>query len=541
MDYKTLVPIEEDKPLQEKCGILAIFNKSYTANLPLALLAAGGVQHRGQQGAGIALQYKKTMKQFAGNGLLRDVFKPSVIQRLNKPSKWTLIHCRYGTHGGYDKRNLQPCIVTSREGEKIAIIHNGEFVATDLIKKKISKKFPPDISDTYLFAQLLAETEGLTWEHRVIHALSQVDGAYSLMIGIKNKLFIARDRSGLRPLVIGQWKDKWIVASETHALSKIGAFIIREVKRGEIACIDSKGLTIIKHGETSGTRHFCDFEWAYFGRPESLVPTHEKEDDSKNPENWLALSSFRERSGALIAKESPIYNASFAFGMPDSGMAVAMGYANALHIPYRQVIIRDHFDPNGSQRLFMRDDQKKRIGKKVLGKLSLIPDKNIWKNAIVVIGDDSIVRGNVTTRITKAIFAMGAKEVHWIIGYPPVTHPCHLGVSIRTTAELIASQHNADPVKIAKKIKATSVHYISPEAFIQARLLTSNIKKTKNPKDIFLHNGGCGGCVTGKYPVAKDGTVYEVKKSINFESINNSLLKKNHPTQEHSIKIPVSI
>lgn len=539
MNYKTIGQIEDEPLLQEKCGILAIFNKTYTANLPLALLAAGGVQHRGQQGAGIALQYKKNIKQYTGNGLLRDVFLPSVVKKLNKPSKWMLVHCRYGTHGGYDKRNLQPCMVTSREGEKIAIIHNGEFVATEEIKKKISKKFPPDISDTYLFAQLLGETEGLTWEHRVIHALSQVNGAYSLMIGIKNKLFVARDAQGIRPLVIGQLKNRWIVASETHALDKVGAYIIREVKRGEITCIDSKGLTIIKHGEKERSSHFCDFEWAYFGRPETLVNTNETEDDSKRPENWLAISSFRERCGAAIAKEFAIKNATFAFGMPDSGMAVAMGYANALNIPYRQVIIRDHFDPNGAQRLFMRDDQKKRIGKKVLGKLSLIPDRKIWKDAIVVIGDDSIVRGNVTKKITKAVMAMGAKEVHWIIGYPPVAHPCHLGVSIRTTAELIAAQYNSDPVKIARKINATSVHYINPEGFIRARLLNSDIKKPKNSKDIFLHNHGCGGCVTGKYPVTKEGVVYEAEQKIS-NGIVHGLSK--HPTHDdNSIKIPLSI
>lgn len=539
MNYNPTLPIEDETVLQEKCGILAIFNKTYTSNVPLALLAAGGVQHRGQQGAGIALQYKKEIKQFTGNGLLRDVFTPSVVKRLNKPSKWMLVHCRYGTHGGYDKRNLQPCMVTSKEGEKIAVIHNGEFVATEEIKKKISKKFPADISDTYLFAQLLGETEGLTWEHRVIHALSQVNGAYSLMIGIRNKLFIARDAQGIRPLVIGQLKNRWIVASETHALDKVGAYVIREVKRGEITCIDSKGLTIIKHGEKSKTSHFCDFEWAYFGRPETLVSTNEHEDDSKHPDNWLAISSFRERCGEAIAKDVEIKNATFAFGMPDSGMAVAMGYANALNIPYRQVIIRDHFDPNGAQRLFMRDDQKKRIGKKVLGKLSLIPDRKIWKDAIVVIGDDSIVRGNVTKKITRAVMAMGAKEVHWIIGYPPVAHPCHLGVSIRTTAELIAAQNDSDPVKIAKRIGATSVNYISPERFIQSRLLDSDIEKTKDPKDIFLKNGGCGGCVTGRYPLSKDGHIYEPDQKTNSNHIGNNLEKIN----EHDvhIKIPISI
>lgn len=476
--------------------------------MQLALLAASGVQHRGQQGAGVALQYKKGVKLYTGAGLLHDVFPKYVVNRLNKPSKWTLIHCRYGTHGGYDKRNLQPCIVTSREGVKIAVVHNGEFVGTEKIRKLISKEAPPDISDTYIFAQLLAETEGLTWEHRVIHALSQVNGAYSLLIGIDGKLFVARDEMGIRPLILGQIKDKWIVASETHALVKAGAVILREVKRGEIIRIDANGISVIKRG-IEGAGHFCDFEWAYFGRPDSLLPTHEQPDSGKHPSDWLSLSTFRERCGAIIASESPIPRATFVLGIPDSGMAVATGYANAMKLPYRQVIIRDHFDPHGSQRLFMRDDQIKRIKKKVLGKLSLIADKHTWKDAIVVLGDDSIVRGNVAAKITKAVFAMGAKEVHWVIGFPPVAHPCYLGVSIRTKEELIAYRYQSDVKRIAKKIGATSVNYISRKGFIRARLLSNDFKTSQDPSHIFLANGGCAGCVTGCYPVSREGETHK--------------------------------
>jgi len=311
----------------------------------------------------------------------------------------------------------------------------------------------------------------LTWEHRLISALSQVAGAYSLLIGIDGKLFVTRDEMGIRPLILGQIKDKWIVASETHALTKVGAVILREVKRGEIIRIDSSGMSVIKRG-VEGSGHFCDFEWAYFGRPDSLLPTHEEEGTGRHPSDWLSISSFRERCGGILAREWPIPQASFVLGIPDSGMAVATGYATALKLPYRQAIIRDHFDPHGSQRLFMRDDQKKRIKNKVLGKLSLISDNYTWKDAVVVVGDDSIVRGNVASKITKAIFARGAKEVHWIIGFPPVAHPCYLGVSIRTKDELIAAKYKSDPKRIAKKIGATSVNYISHKGFIRARLLS---------------------------------------------------------------------
>ena len=145
-----------------------------------------------------------------------------------------------------------------------------------------------------------------------------------------------------------------------------------------------------------------------------------------------------------------------------------------------------------------------KISKRILKKLTLNPDINIWRKAIVVVGDDSIVRGNVSERITKAILSLGAKEVHWVIGFPPVAHPCFLGVSMRSGEELIAHRFNSDPKKIAQAIGATSVNYISPKGFIQARKLSSNVKMPKDPRMIFLENGGCAGCITGMYPIERE-------------------------------------
>lgn len=494
--------------LIEKCGIVALYTPKFTHLLNLALLAAGGVQHRGQQGAGIALQTRKSLKTYKDAGLLHDVFTPKVVKKLNFASRFVLVHCRYGTYGAYQKENLQPCIVQTKNGDKITVIHNGEFTAINDLRKKLHSRYSPGTSDTYLFAQFLAQQEGTNWEEKIIKALSRVAGAYSLFIAVNNVLFAARDPLGIKPLIYGKIHGGWLLASETHAFDKVGAKILGEIRKGEIILIDKNGFKFVN--QTKGKNHFCDFEWAYFSRPNSLLPTHEKNDDYKKPKNWLSITLFRERCGRTLAHEFPIQNATFAVGVPDSGINITTAFANKLNIPYRQVIVRDHFDPNGSQRLFMRDDQKEEIKKKVLGKLSLVPDKNIWKNAIVVIGDDSIVRGNVSRRVTEAVFKRGAKEVHWIIGFPPVVDRCHLGISMRTKAELLAVRHRANAEKIARDIGATSVHYISPTGFIQARLLTKKPVIPKNPKEIFLVNGGCGGCLTGIYPVDKIGNFYKI-------------------------------
>ncbi len=352
-------------------------------------------------------------------------------------------------------------------------------------------------------------SEGKNWDEKVLNCLSHVKGAYSLIIGINNTLYLARDRFGIRPLIFGKVKNSWLAASETHAFSKVGGIILKQIGKGEIVKIDKNGHKK-KKKETNSLKHFCEFEWAYFSRPESRYPTVNTDD--KKPSSWLSTGYFRERTGITLAKEAPIPQATFVIGIPDSGISLGNGYANALKIPYRQAIVRDHYDRDGHDRLFMRDDDIRRISKKVLGKLSLVHDDRIWKDAIVVIADDSIVRGNVSRKLTKAVFSMGVKEVHWVVGYPAITHKCHLGVSIRTGEELIAARHSGDVCKIAKELGATSLHYISHTGFIKARLLENNFIKTKDPKEIFLANGGCGGCITGLYPVTQAGEYTKLKQ-----------------------------
>lgn len=465
----------------------------------LALTAAGGVQHRGQQGAGVAIKTEKDLIVTRSDGLLRQIFPSPVLPSFDSLSKWILIHCRYGTSGDYDERNLQPCIAKDKD-LTAALVHNGEFTSIDNLKKKLPFTLSEEISDSYVFTKFFENSLGKTWEEKLINSLKETKGSYSLIIGTGNEMFVVRDNFGIRPLIFGETENGFIFASETHALDKINAKIIREISPGEILKVTNNGPVVIKKG-VKDKSHFCDFEWAYFSRPDSLANTNEKKAQGRNPDSWLSFSNFRNRCGKILAKESPI-NADFVIGIPDSGIQIATGYARALKIPYQQYIIRDHFDENGLFRLFMRDDQKQLIGQKVLGKLSLVPDLKIWKNAIVLLADDSIVRGNVSTQITKAVFAIGAKEVHWLIGFPPVAFPCHLGVSIRTREELIAYNCQNDSKKIAEEIGATSVNYISNAGFIKARSIFTKVKKITDKK-VFLENNGCGGCITGIYPIDK--------------------------------------
>ncbi|OGK21739.1 hypothetical protein A3C23_00200 [Candidatus Roizmanbacteria bacterium RIFCSPHIGHO2_02_FULL_37_13b] len=494
--------------IEDKCGILGIHTVKPTLNLPLALLAAAGLQHRGQHGAGIAMQTENGLKRFTGTGLLKDAFTKDVIEKFTHPSFWTMVHLRYGTSGDYIDHNLQPIQAKAPNGNIVSVIHNGEFPACDKMKNFIKDiSIPEGASDTYLFTNLLAQSQGDNWDEKICSAVDKVTGAFSLIIGVNNSLYALRDRWGIRPLIMGRLNGGWVFASETHSLSKINVKAIRRLKRGEIVKVDENGLSTIRNG-TAKPGNFCDFEWAYFSRPNSEAPTRENDNDLDYPAQWISFSLFRKRCGEALAKEMPITNASFVVGVPDSGVALATGYAYELRLPYAQVILRDHFDPYGLQRLFMRDDKIETISQKVLGKLSLVPDPQVWKDAIVVIGDDSIVRGNVSKKLTQAIFKLGAKEVHWMVGFPPVAYPCHLGVSMRTRDELIAAQFDSNPKKIARAIGATSVNYISPEGFIQSRKASSKLIKPENPKEIFLANGGCAGCITGLYPILKDGSEY---------------------------------
>lgn len=512
----------EYEPIQEACGLIGVYSSALDTSrkVAIALQAAGGVQHRGQQGGGIAYPTREGVRHFAGNGLLLDIFTPSVTSTFTdeSPGNWMQIHTRYGTdaQAGYHEANLQPIIARSREGTPVSTIHNGQFVDKDGIRRKVynltGREYPDDVTDSFLVGQLVANAPGDSWEERITNGLHEVNGAYSVMIGVQDKLFLARDQFGIRPMVVGRLGDGWLAASETHALRKAGVKPDRFILRGEVARIDENGLTTIQPG-LEGAGNFCDFEWSYFGRPESLTPTFEQPDDAYFPERWFSNMEARERCGQIVAREMDpdiLRRADFVTGVQDSGVPFATGLANEAGLPYRSVIIRDHYDPNGKGRLFQEADIQQ-IQKQVGGKLSFVP--GVLKGKIVIIGDDSTVRSNVAKAITEQAWDEGAREVHHASGYPPIKYTCHLGTSLRTQEELVAWRHAGDTKRIAEEINATSITYVSISGFIRSRKQSGEIVTPRDVREFFLANGGCGGCVTGLHPISASGEIYNVREN----------------------------
>lgn len=499
-----------ERSLQEKCGVVGLFFPSATRTyqVSIGIKSQIALWHRGQQGAGSTVKDTHGLITHHGTGGPEQAYPQDIIDILNDGENptWMIGQTRYGTNGGWDRNNLQPMTSYSSNSEPVTVAHNGQFTAIEKMKEDVGEPIPDKASDTYIFSRLLAKAQGSSWDEKIVSTLEKVNGAYSLVMGAGDSLYLARDPQGIRPLMLGKIGDGFIAVSETHALDKVGATLIRQIKRGEIVKIDKEGVKTIKEG-LDGNGNFCDFEAAYFSRPDSSYPL--TSEDLENPEKWQSVYEFREECGKILAKEHPIPNADFIIGIPDSGVPVSIGYANSSGIPYRQAILRDHYDPNGKGRLFQTDFDKAGIQQRVSGKLSLVSNHKLWEGKIVVLGEDSIVRGDTSKPIIRMVRDAGAKEVHLIIGYPKTMHPCHLGVSMRSNEELIAWRNNGDAKKIAEEIGATSVNYISHAGFIKARLKTGiNLVIPHNEKEIFLANGGCGGCLTGIYPVSKEGVVY---------------------------------
>jgi len=517
--------VDLDEPRQKGCGVAGIWSPTPVDASELiipGLSAIRGVWHRGQQGLGVGLQTESGLQKHVKKGAIDEVLTPDLPEKFQSTGKasWILLHSIYSTYGGQGIENMQPIEARAPDGSTAAVIHNGEFVNTDWMKQQLEQTatpIPEEASDTYLFTQILAQSQGNSWEQRIFDVLSKVNGAYSLIIGAEDKLFIARDQFGIRPLVIGGIGDKWMAASETWAFHKLGIRPERAVKPGEIIRLDKNGLKVIREG-SNGPGNLCDVEKAYFEMPTSTEATYENGSDADHPENWVSNESFRERCGEILAEEKPFPDVDFVVGIPDSGIAAAHGYANRLRLPYRPAIIRDHYDPNGRSRIFMRDDlmndlermvaDMSDMERMVLTKLIPIPEPRIWKDKSVMVIDDTQMRGIVSRPITRVLFGLGAREVHLAYAYPPVRYTCHLGASLRIQHELIAARHDGDVRKIAQESGATSVSYISSEGFNRAKTISGIINVPEDPREIFMANGGCGGCVTGIYPISKEGVIY---------------------------------
>ena len=423
------------------CGIFGIFGHDEAANL--TYLGLHALQHRGQESAGIVSGDGEGLHVHRQMGLVADVFSAEALAKL--PGRLAIGQVRYSTAGVSQLKNAQPFMV-QYAGGGLAIAHNGNLVNADQLREDLAKRgaiFQSD-SDTEAIIHLIAHSRGTTLEEKIGDALSQAQGAYSLLLLTPHKLVAVRDSFGFRPLVLGRLKNAYVVASETTALDLIEAEFIRELEPGEMLSIDETGLHSSR--PFSATRlGRCVFELVYFAKPDSTL-------------FGMSVYEVRKKLGIQLAREQPA-DADLVIAVPDSGVPAAIGYAHQSGIPYDVGLIRSHY----VGRTFIEPQQSIRhFGVKL--KLSAV--REVLRGKRVVVVDDSIVRGTTSRKIVKMIKDAGATEVHLRISSPPTRWPCYYGIDTPSRQELIASSHSVE--EIAKYVTADSIGYLSLEGLGEA-------------------------------------------------------------------------
>lgn len=449
---------------REECGVVGIYGHPEAANLVYLTLYA--LQHRGQESAGIASSNGQTLLVHRGMGLVADIFDEKMIRRLEGSS--AIGHNRYSTTGTTVLKNSQPLVVKYTHGS-LAIAHNGNLVNADDLRIKLETRgsiFQSAV-DTEVILHLIAASREPHLVNRIIEALWQVRGAYSLVFLSEQEMIAVRDPYGFRPLALGRIrdseKDAYVVASETCAFDLIGADYEREVEPGEVLHFSPEGVTSISPFPNEPLSR-CVFEHIYFARPDSLV-------------YGRSVYQSRKEFGRQLAREAPV-EADIVIPVPDSGVPAALGYAEAARLPFEMGLIRNHY----VGRTFIEpQDSIRHFGVKV--KLNAQPEVLRGKRVVVV--DDSLIRGTTSRKIVKMLRDGGAREVHLRISAPPTIGPCFYGVDTPTRRELIASSHTVEEIR--EFVTADSLAYLS-EAGMYAAL-----------KERL--GGFCDACFTGRYPV----------------------------------------
>ncbi|MHB8872986.1 MAG: amidophosphoribosyltransferase [Myxococcaceae bacterium] len=418
------------------CGVFGIFGHEEAANL--TYLGLHALQHRGQESAGIVSGNADGLHSWRQMGLVGDVFTAPVLERLKGRS--AIGHVRYSTTGVSQLKNAQPLMAEYARG-KLAVAHNGNLVNAQAVRDELEAYgaiFQSD-ADTEVLIHLIARSKEAGFEARVVEALGQVQGAYSLLFLTERELVAVRDPFGFRPLVLGRLKNSYVLASETTALDLIEAEFIREIEPGEMVVIDENGLrrsSPLKK-ERPGR---CIFEHVYFAKPDSSLFGH-------------SVYEVRKKLGMQLAREAPA-QADLVIACPDSGVPAAIGYSQVSGIPFDVGLIRSHY----VGRTFIEPrDSIRHFGVKL--KLSAV--RSVLKGKRVVVVDDSIVRGTTSRKIVKMLKAAGASEVHLRISSPPTRWPCYYGIDTPSRQELIASSHSVD--EIARYVTADSLGYLSLE------------------------------------------------------------------------------
>jgi amidophosphoribosyltransferase len=446
---------------REQCGIVGIFGHPEAANLVYLSLYA--LQHRGQEAAGIVSAKDGVLISHRDLGLVADVFSEDIIRKLEGTA--AIGHNRYSTTGQTLLKNTQPLVV-EYGGGGLAVAHNGNLTNSAGIRERLQDRgaiFQSTV-DTEVLIHLIAASRAERTIDRIIDALLEVRGAYSLLFLTPNALVAARDPNGFRPLVLGRIKDAVIVTSETCALDLIAATYEREIEPGEVLRISAAGVESFNPFSPAPTTR-CIFEYIYFARPDSRV-------------FGRSVYEVRKQLGRRLAQEQPV-EADMVIPVPDSGVPAALGFAEYAGLPFEMGLIRNHY----VGRTFIEPQEAIRhFGVRV----KLNAQADVLRDKRVVVVDDSIVRGTTSRKIVNMVRNAGAREVHVRISSPPTIGSCFYGVDTPTKQELIASSNPVEGIR--QFITADSL------GFLSERGLYSFLQ----PGD---RNGFCAACFTGRYPV----------------------------------------
>lgn len=451
--------------IKDECGVFAIYSPIGNPNIInycyYGLLA---LQHRGQESCGVTFSNHGKLETIKKMGLVHELFNTLSI---NYHPHAAISHVRYSTTGDSNLSNAQPLTGHSRFGA-ISVAHNGNLINTDVIKLQMQNTgiVFQSTTDSEVFLNLFSKYSSLGLEEAIANSCRITKGGFAIIMLISGKLIAARDPYGIRPLCLGYLKheDSYVVASESRALDVINAEFIRDVDAGEIIIIDKNEIKSIYYKENPNKK-ICSFEYIYFAKADSYM-------------DGLYVHDVRLQTGKFLYLQNPI-EADVVIGVPDSGVAAAIGFANASKIPFDVGFIRNRH----VGRTFILPEQNLR---EEAAKLKLNPVKSVVNNKRVVVVDDSLVRGTTAKQLITILREAGAKEVHLRIASPMVKNVCYFGIDIPNSKDLVA--HQMDVTTIKEKINADSLEYLSLE----------NLRKSLGSDNF------CKGCFTNVYPIRID-------------------------------------
>lgn len=456
--------------VHEECGIFGIYDNGDQLDVSrLTYYGLYALQHRGQESCGIAVnnrdeEDKIQILQYKDMGLVQEVFNPLVLKELQGFA--AVGHVRYTTAGASRRENAQPLVSRYQKGA-FALAHNGNLVNVDKIREELQEQGAifQTTNDSEIIAQLMAKERIRTnsTAEAMMKVMTEISGAYSIIVMTPQRMVVARDPQGFHPLCIGKIKNSWVFASETCALDSVNAEFVRDVEPGEVVVVDKDGLH--SYTDLCGQKSaLCVFEYIYFARPDSVI-------------DGASVHNARLNAGKFLAKESPV-EADIVIGVPDSGLDAALGYSYESGIPYGVGFIKNRY----IGRTFIQPTQEEREAALRI-KLNAMRETIAGKRVVMI--DDSIVRGTTCGRIVKLLRDAGAKEVHVRISSPPFLNPCYFGTDIDNRDKLIACKLSLE--ETCSYIGADSLAYLSIEAM--QNLVPECTRDC------------CDACFTGNYPV----------------------------------------